>query len=498
MITVGEELRRRGQLDAIGGQASLVDLTMKVTSGANVEYHARIVLEKMLLRKLISATSTIATRAFSPTEDAFDLLDEAEQAIFRISEWRLKRNFVSMDKAVHDTLEMLESIHGKHEGVTGVPTGFRDLDTLTGGWQRSDLIIIAGRPSSGKTAFALSLAANAAMHRNKPTVTGIFSLEMSTQQLIMRLLCADARVDAHAVRTGRLPEDDWKRLSLGAGRLARANIFIDDTAALGILELRAKARRLKAEHNVGLIIVDYLQLMQGPRGAENREKEISAISRSLKALAKELDIPVIALSQLSRAVEGRTDKRPILSDLRESGAIEQDADVVMFVHRPEMYLDPKSEQGVGSAGKGGDHRRQAAQRPDRRYPARLRPPVCAVREPRASRASRRCLPDRTRRRSEPWPSSPRMHGTHDDLPEACISRTKRPLSAPWRSLHRIGFARPSAPGTDEEIVRGGTRPRRGVGVGRPADRRDLRADGPALPRRPRTSRTPSKPKAPSA
>jgi replicative DNA helicase len=225
-----------------------------------------------------------------------------------------------------------------------VPTGFRDLDTLTGGWQKSDLVIIAGRPSSGKTAFALSLAANASMHRSKPTTVGIFSLEMSITQLIMRLLCAEARVDAHAVRTGRLPENDWKRLSLGAGRLARAPLFIDDTAGLGILELRAKARRLKAEHNVGLIIIDYLQLMQGPRNAENREKEISAISRSLKGLAKELDIPVIALSQLSRAVEGRTDKRPILSDLRESGAIEQDADLVAFVHRPEMYTDPKSDK----------------------------------------------------------------------------------------------------------------------------------------------------------
>ncbi len=344
VITVAEELRRRGQLEGVGGEAYLVELTMKVTSAANVEYHARIVLEKALLRRLISETSAIAGRAFNQTEDAFDLLDQAEQAIFKISEWRLKRNFVSMDKAVHDTLEMLESIHGKNEGVTGVPTGFRDLDTLTGGWQRSDLIIIAGRPSAGKTAFALSLAANAALHRSKPTTVGIFSLEMSIQQLIMRLLCAEARVDAHAVRTGRLPEDDWKRLSLGAGRLARAPLFIDDTAGLGILELRAKARRLKAEHNVGLIVVDYLQLMQGPRNAENREKEISAISRSLKGLAKELDIPVVALSQLSRAVEGRTDKRPILSDLRESGAIEQDADVVAFVHRPEMYTDPKSEK----------------------------------------------------------------------------------------------------------------------------------------------------------
>jgi replicative DNA helicase len=344
VITVAEELRRQGVLENAGGEAYLVELTMKVTSAANVEYHARIVLEKALMRRLITETSGIAGRAYSQAEDAFDLLDQAEQAIFKISEWRLKRNFVSMDRAVHDTLEMLESIHGKHEGVTGVPTGFRDLDNLTGGWQKSDLIIIAGRPSAGKTAFALSLAANATTHRSKPTTIGIFSLEMSTRQLVMRLLCAEARVDAHAVRTGRLPEDDWKRLSLGAGRLAKANIFIDDTAGLGILELRAKARRLKAEHNVGLIIIDYLQLMQGPKNAENREKEISGISRSLKGLAKELDIPVIALSQLSRAVEGRTDKRPILSDLRESGAIEQDADVVAFVHRPEMYTDPKSDK----------------------------------------------------------------------------------------------------------------------------------------------------------
>ncbi len=343
-ITVAEELRRRNQLDGVGGDSYLVELTMKVTSAANVEYHARIVLEKALLRKLIAESGAIATRAFSQAEDAFDLLDHAEQSIFKISEWRLKKNFVSMDKAVHDTLEVLESIHGQHGGVTGVPTGFRDLDTLTGGWQKSDLVIIAGRPSSGKTAFALSLAANAAMHRSRPTAVGVFSLEMSLQQLVMRLLCAEARVDAHAVRTGRLPEDDWKRLSIGAGRLAKAKIFIDDTASLGILELRAKARRLKAEHNVGMVIVDYLQLMQGPKGAENREKEISAISRSLKALAKELDIPVIALSQLSRAVEGRTDKRPILSDLRESGAIEQDADVVAFVHRQEMYVDPHSDK----------------------------------------------------------------------------------------------------------------------------------------------------------
>jgi len=343
-ITVAEELRRRGELDAAGGEAYLVELTMKVSSTANVEYHARIVLEKAIMRSLISESGKITARAYNQTEDAFDLLDQAEQSIFRISEARMKRNFVSMDKAVHDTLEMLESIHGTHSGVTGVPTGFRDLDTLTGGWQNSDLIIVAGRPSSGKTAFALSLASNAAMHKSKPTSVGIFSLEMSIQQLVMRLLCATAKVDAHAVRTGRLPEDDWRRLSLGAGRIAKAQIFIDDSASLGILELRGKCRRLKVEQGIGLVIVDYLQLMQGPRNAENREKEISAISRSLKALAKELNIPVVALSQLSRAVEGRQDKRPILSDLRESGAIEQDADVVMFVHRPEMFTDPNSDR----------------------------------------------------------------------------------------------------------------------------------------------------------
>ncbi len=350
-ITVAEELRKKGQLEKIGGESYLVDLTMRVTSAANVEYHARIVLEKALLRRLIMTSGAIASKAYGQGEDAFDLLDLAEQEIFKISEWRLKRNFVTMDRAVHDTLEMLESIHGNHDGVTGVPTGFRDLDTLTGGWQHSDLIIIAGRPSSGKTAFALSLAANAALHKQKPAAVGIFSLEMSTQQLVMRLLCADARVDAHALRTGRLPEEDWRKVGVAAGRVAKAPIFIDDTAGLGILELRAKARRLKADQNIGLLIIDYLQLMQGPKGAENREKEISAISRSLKGLAKELNIPVIALSQLSRAVEGRQGKRPILSDLRESGAIEQDADVVMFVHRPEMYADQRAETPDAVEGK---------------------------------------------------------------------------------------------------------------------------------------------------
>ncbi len=338
ILTLAEELRRNRHLELVGGETYLAGLTMVVTSAANVEFHAKILIEKALMRNLGTSASAIAVRTYSPLEDAFDLLDEAEQTIFRISEKRLKKGFVTMHKSVHSTLALLEAIHGKHNGVTGVPSGFVKLDDLTAGWQNSDLIIVAGRPSSGKTALALCMAKNAALHCEKPTGVGIFSLEMSTQQLVMRLLCTEAKVDAHAVRTGQLPEEDWKRLSLAASRLAKANIFIDDTASIGILELRAKARRLKVERNIGMIIVDYLQLMQGPSDAESREKEISAISRSLKALAKELNIPVIALSQLSRAVESRNDRRPILSDLRESGAIEQDADVVCFVHRPEMYL----------------------------------------------------------------------------------------------------------------------------------------------------------------
>jgi replicative DNA helicase len=337
LITLTEELRRRGDLEKIGGEYYLTELTTKVSSAANIEYHAHIVLERALMRQLIHSSSEVINRAYSETEDALGLLDEAEQKIFDISEQRMKKSFVTMDNAIHKTMELLESIHGKHDGVTGVPSGFGQLDEKTGGFQNSDLVIVAGRPSQGKTAFALSVARNAALHHTKPTSVGIFSLEMSTQQLVMRLMCAEARVDAHKVRTGRLPEDEWKKLSMSVGGLYKAKMFIDDTPGLALLELRAKARRLKVEHDIGLIIVDYLQLMQGPRNAQSREQEISAISRSLKSLAKELNIPVIALSQLNRSVESRNDKRPALSDLRESGAIEQDADVVIFVHRPEMF-----------------------------------------------------------------------------------------------------------------------------------------------------------------
>ena len=348
VLTLIEELRRRGDLEKAGGEYAVTELTTKVTTGANVEYHAHIVLERALMRQLISSSSEVINRAYTETEDALDLLDEAEQRIFKISEQRMRKSFVSINTAVHSTMELLESIHGKHSGITGVPSGFTELDNYTGGFQKSDLIIVAGRPSQGKTALVLSIARNASVLHNVPI--GFFSLEMSTQQLVLRLICAEARVDAHSVRTGRLPEDEWRKLSTSVGRLYKAKIFIDDTPALGILELRAKARRLKAEHNIGLIVLDYLQLMQGPRNIQSREQEISTISRSLKALSKELEVPVIALSQLNRAVEARSDKRPVLADLRESGAIEQDADVVIFVHRPEMFGIEKDDDGDPTEG----------------------------------------------------------------------------------------------------------------------------------------------------
>jgi replicative DNA helicase len=346
-VTLVEELRRRGQLNVVEDPVYVTQLTMNITSAANVEYHARIVLEKALMRSLITASTEVAARAYNETEDALNLLDDAEATIFQISERRLKKTSTPIKRALHETFEMLQEIHGKHSGVTGVPTGFAVLDNLTGGFQNSDLLIVAGRPSQGKTALALAIARNAALHREKRTAVAIFSLEMSEQQLVTRLLSAEAKVNAHQLRTGRLPEDEWKNLSRVVGRLAEAKIFIDDTPALSILEIRAKARRLKAEYGIGMVVVDYLQLVQGLRNAESREREISMISRSLKALAKELNVPVVALSQLNRAVEARTDRRPMLADLRESGAIEQDADVVLFVHRPETYgiLEVKDDDG---------------------------------------------------------------------------------------------------------------------------------------------------------
>lgn len=355
MITLSDELRRRQELEAVGGAYYITELTTAVASSANVEYHARIIAEKSLLRKLIETMSLHIAKAYDPSADAFELLDETESDIFRISETQLRKSAVSMSAVLMETLENLESIHGRDSGITGVPTGFRAMDDITGGWQKSDLVIIAARPSMGKTAFALAVARNAALHPESPAGVAIFSLEMSAQQLAQRLLTSEARIDAQAARTGRLREEDFPKLARAASRLSEASIFIDDTPGLTALELRAKCRRLKAEHDIGLVVVDYLQLMHGSstNRNSNREQEIAQISRSLKGLAKELSVPVIALSQLSRAVETRGgDHRPQLSDLRESGSIEQDADVVAFIYRAERYGITVDESGNSTEGLG--------------------------------------------------------------------------------------------------------------------------------------------------
>ena len=334
-VTLYEELKKRDQLEEAGGAVYLSKLSQNISSAANIEYHSKIILEKQILRGLISSSHEIAQAAYEGSSDAFDILDQAERKIFEITESHLSQSYQGMDRAVRDALEYIEAIHSQTTQKFSVPTGFYELDEILGGFQKSDLIIIAARPSMGKTALALTLARNAAVDHDIPV--GIFSLEMSTMQLIIRLLCAEGRLNAHLVRTGKLPNEEGVKLSKNAHRLIEAPIFVDDSPAQTVLEIRAKARRLKVEKNVGMIIVDYLQLMQGPANAESREREISHISRSLKSLAKELNIPVIALAQLNRAVETRTDKRPQLSDLRESGSIEQDADVVMFLNRPEIY-----------------------------------------------------------------------------------------------------------------------------------------------------------------
>ncbi len=327
LVTLTHELRSRGHLESAGGAFYLTELTTRVASAANVEYHARIVAQKGLLRKLIETSTLLVGKAYDPASDAFELLDEAERDIFQISDGQMRRAALSMKDVIKKTLERLDAVHGNEGGITGVPSGLTRLDALTGGWQKSDLIIVAARPSMGKTAFSLAVARNAALHPQMPSGVAYFSLEMSADQLAQRLLTSEARVDAQAARTGRMNDQEWASIARAAGRLSAAPIYIDDTPGLSILELRAKCRRLKAEHGIGLIIVDYLQLMHGSAGGKNanREQEIAQISRSLKALAKELDVPVIALSQLSRAVETRGgDKRPQLSDLRESGCLSGD------------------------------------------------------------------------------------------------------------------------------------------------------------------------------
>jgi len=353
LITVENELRDNGLLDNVGGPGYLADLTRSVSSAASVDYHAQIIAEKAVKRNLILNCNEIIKAAYDSTTDAFDVLDHAEQSIFDIANTKSRANATKIGDVLKDTLAHLEDLRGKPAGVTGVPTGL-DVDNYTSGWQRGDLVIIAARPSMGKTAFTLTCARNAALHpdENLQANVALFSLEMSSQQLVQRFLTMEARIDAQAARTGRLKDEDFKRLIDAASRLFTANIFIDDTPSLSVMEMRTKCRRLKSEHDIGLIVVDYLQLMTASsKDIGNREQEIATISRGLKALAKELDVPVIALSQLSRQVEQRGgDKRPQLSDLRESGSIEQDADVVCFLYRPEYYGITTTAEGESTNG----------------------------------------------------------------------------------------------------------------------------------------------------
>jgi replicative DNA helicase len=347
LITLMNELRKLNQLDSIGGASYLASLSDSVPTAANIEYYAKIVKEKAILRKLIHTSTEIITKSYEDREDVEELLDEAEQSIFEISENRVKPSFYPIKRIVKDSFEIFQRLYEKKELVTGIPSGFKELDRMTAGFQPSDLIIVAGRPSMGKTAFCLNLAQYAAIENKIPIA--IFSLEMSKEQLVIRMFCSEAHVEGNRLRTGFLNESDWPKLTIAAGNLSEAPIFIDDSPALSVLELRAKARRLKGEHGLGMLIIDYLQLMRGRMKVESRQQEISEISRSLKALAKELNIPVIAVSQLSRKTEERTGNRPQLSDLRESGAIEQDADLILFLYRDEVYNRSEDNPNKGKA-----------------------------------------------------------------------------------------------------------------------------------------------------
>lgn len=357
ILTVAEELRSREELDVIGGAYYVTKLTNAVVSAANIEAHARIILQKFIQRELIRISGEIISDAYEDSTDVFDLLDDAEGKLFEITNNHLRKNFDTIDSVLVKTIQRIEDMRHKNEDVTGVPSGFSQLDKVTYGWQNTDLIILAARPAVGKTAFALNLARNAAMSPTKPTGVALFSLEMSAGQLVQRILSAESEIWLEKIARGKLEEHEMKQLyARGIQRLAQAPLFIDDTPALNIFELRAKCRRLKNKHNIGMVIIDYLQLMSGSNENRqtNREQEISNISRNLKGLAKELSIPIIALSQLSRAVEQRGAKEgsrvPQLSDLRESGAIEQDADMVMFLYRPEYYEMSQNAEGESVKG----------------------------------------------------------------------------------------------------------------------------------------------------
>jgi len=335
LITLTDQLKKNDELEAVGGIAYLSLMVNMVPTAANVKYHSHIVREKALLRGLVQSANEIASKVYEDNLDAEDLVDYAERSIFKISDKRVKASFVSLKEVIRDSFEMIEQLYDKKETVTGVSSGFRDLDDLTTGFQKGDLIIVGGRPSMGKTAFALNIAQHVGVELREPVA--IFSLEMAKEQLAIRMLCAEAMVNSNSIRKGFIKKEDWHKLTSAASNLTGAPIFIDDTSGITVLELRAKARRLKIEHGLSLVIVDYLQLMRGKGSFERREQEISDISRSLKGLAKELSVPVIAVSQLNRSVEQRRPPTPILADLRESGAIEQDADVIIFLYREEIY-----------------------------------------------------------------------------------------------------------------------------------------------------------------
>lgn len=347
LITLAEVLKKKDELESVGGLEYLNQLVNSVPTAANISYYANIIKEKSLLRKLIQRATEIINEGYGISGEINDFLDRAERLIFEISEDRVRPSFYTLKEILKTSFKTIEKLYEKKEIITGVPTGFTKLDELTSGLQPSDLIIVAGRPSMGKTTFALNIAQHAAIEAG--ITSAIFSLEMAKEQLALRMLCSEAKIDAHRLRGGFLSESDWPKLTRAAGKLSEAPIFIDDTPAISALEMRAKARRLKSEHNLGLLVVDYLQLMRGRTDSETREQEISDISRSLKALAKELNIPVIALSQLNRRVEDRSDKRPQLADLRESGAIEQDADVIIFLYRDEVYNRSEENPNKGKA-----------------------------------------------------------------------------------------------------------------------------------------------------
>ncbi|UEG50367.1 replicative DNA helicase [Ferruginibacter lapsinanis] len=355
LLTVVEELKIKEELDLVGGPYYVSKLTNAVVSSANIDAHSRIILQKFIQRELIRISGEIIGDAYEDATDVFDLLDDAESKLFEITNNHLRKNFDDINTVLVKTIQRIEDMRNRDEDITGVPSGFEKLDKLTYGWQPTDLIVLAARPSVGKTAFALNLARSAALHPTKPTPVAFFSLEMSAGQLVTRILSAESEIWLEKISRGKLEEHEMKQLyKKGIERLSNAPIFIDDTAALNIFELRAKCRRLKNKHNVGLIIIDYLQLMSGAGENRNgnREQEISRISRDLKGLAKELQVPIIALSQLSREVEKRKEgaKIPQLSDLRESGAIEQDADMVMFLYRPDYYDIGQNEMGESTKG----------------------------------------------------------------------------------------------------------------------------------------------------